>query len=528
MGVLHKFNPVRLGYIKEAACRRFERDPKRLDSLAGLRILDIGCGGGILSEPLARLGADMVGADPAAANIEAARLHAAQGGLTIDYRVTTAEALADAGERFDVVLAMEVVEHVADVSLFIKRCAEMVKPGGMMVAATLNRTIKSFALAIVGAEYVLGWLPRGTHQWDKFVTPDELEAAHRAARAQGRRRDRRDLQSDRRPLADLDRHGRQLHGDGGEAGVAGAYVLNSSWLWALFTVIAAAAQTVRNATQRELTTSLGTAGATHVRFLFGLPFALVFLLVVCSRAAQALPSLPAVYWPWILQGSIAQIAATALMLAAMSDRSFVVVYAYIKTEPVQAALFGLVFLGDVVTLPMGAAILIATTGVVLMALKPGTTLDVRATLLGIAAGGMFALSAVGYRGAILSLGLPSFLMAATFTLVVGLIIQCVAGVGVALAARAQGARRDRAALAAVAARRFPRRIRLAILVPGVRARHRRQRAHARAGRGAVRAGDLVVRVQADDDAARGVGHRADRDRGRGVGVGVLAQRTRHS
>jgi drug/metabolite transporter (DMT)-like permease len=202
-------------------------------------------------------------------------------------------------------------------------------------------------------------------------------------------------------------------------------MLDSSWLWALFTVIAAAAQTVRNATQRELTTSLGTAGATHVRFLFGLPFALVFLLVVMFASGATLPSLPAVYWPWILQGSIAQIAATALMLAAMSDRSFVVVYAYIKTEPVQAALFGLVFLGDVVTLPMGAAILIATTGVVLMALKPGTKLDVRATLLGIAAGGMFALSAVGYRGAILSLGLPSFLMAATFTLVVGLIIQCV-------------------------------------------------------------------------------------------------------
>ena len=202
-------------------------------------------------------------------------------------------------------------------------------------------------------------------------------------------------------------------------------MLDSSWLWALFTVIAAAAQTVRNATQRELTTSLGTAGATHVRFLFGLPFALVFLLVVMFASGATLPSLPAVYWPWILQGSIAQIAATALMLAAMSDRSFVVVYAYIKTEPVQAALFGLVFLGDVVTLPMGAAILIATTGVVLMALKPGTTLDVRATLLGIAAGGMFALSAVGYRGAILSLGLQSYLMAATFTLVVGLIIQCV-------------------------------------------------------------------------------------------------------
>ena len=163
--------------IKDAACRQFERDGKRLDSLKGLRILDIGCGGGILCEPLARLGASMVGADPAEPNIEAARLHAAADELTIDYRATTAEALADAGERFDVVLAMEVVEHVADLGLFVKRCAEMVKPGGLLIAATLNRTLKSFALAIVGAEYVLRWLPRGTHQWDKFVTPNELEAA---------------------------------------------------------------------------------------------------------------------------------------------------------------------------------------------------------------------------------------------------------------------------------------------------------------------------------------------------------------
>jgi 2-polyprenyl-6-hydroxyphenyl methylase/3-demethylubiquinone-9 3-methyltransferase len=177
MGVLHKFNPVRLGFIKAAACRNFERDGKRLDALAGLRLLDIGCGGGVLSEPLARLGAAVVGADPAEANIAAARLHAAEAGVAVDYRATTAEALADAGERFDVVLAMEVVEHVADLSLFIKRCAEMVKPGGLMIAATLNRTLKSFALAIVGAEYVLRWLPRGTHRWDKFVTPNELEAA---------------------------------------------------------------------------------------------------------------------------------------------------------------------------------------------------------------------------------------------------------------------------------------------------------------------------------------------------------------
>ena len=177
MGMLHKFNPVRLGYIKQATCRQFERDAKRLDSLTDLRILDIGCGAGILSEPLARLGATVVGADPAEANIEAAKLHAAGTGLAIDYRATTAEALADAGERFDLVLAMEVVEHVADLALFVKRCAEMVKPGGLMITATINRTLKSFALAIVGAEYVLRWLPRGTHQWDKFVTPNELEAA---------------------------------------------------------------------------------------------------------------------------------------------------------------------------------------------------------------------------------------------------------------------------------------------------------------------------------------------------------------
>jgi 2-polyprenyl-6-hydroxyphenyl methylase/3-demethylubiquinone-9 3-methyltransferase len=177
MGVLHKFNPVRLGYIKDAACRRFGRDAKRLDSLSGLRVLDIGCGGGILSEPLARLGAEVVGADPSLANIEAARMHAAEAGLAIDYRGTTAEVLADAGERFNVVLAMEVVEHVAAMPLFVKRCAEMVEPGGLLIGATLNRTIKSFAFAIIGAEYVLGWLPRGTHRWDKFVTPNEFEAA---------------------------------------------------------------------------------------------------------------------------------------------------------------------------------------------------------------------------------------------------------------------------------------------------------------------------------------------------------------
>jgi drug/metabolite transporter (DMT)-like permease len=200
-------------------------------------------------------------------------------------------------------------------------------------------------------------------------------------------------------------------------------MFDPSWLWAAFTIVAAAAQTVRNATQRELTTRLGTVGATHVRFLFGFPFAFIFLAGVMIAAGQGLPRPPAVFWPWVVVGALTQIAATALMLAAMNDRSFVVVYAYIKTEPVQAALFGLIFLGDVVTPGMAAAILIATSGVVTMALKPGTSMDVRATLLGLAAGAMFALSAVGFRGAILSLGLPSYVMAATFTLVVGLLMQ---------------------------------------------------------------------------------------------------------
>ena len=177
MAMLHKFNPVRLAYIRDQAAVHFHRDPKQLGCLSALRMLDIGCGGGVLSEPLSRLGATVIGADPALENIEVARRHALKSDLRIDYRCTTAEELADAGERFDIVLAMEVVEHVADVPLFVRRCAEMVKPDGMMIAATLNRTLKSFALAIVGAEYILRWLPVGSHQWDKFVTPNELEIA---------------------------------------------------------------------------------------------------------------------------------------------------------------------------------------------------------------------------------------------------------------------------------------------------------------------------------------------------------------
>jgi 2-polyprenyl-6-hydroxyphenyl methylase / 3-demethylubiquinone-9 3-methyltransferase len=169
---LHRYNPVRLDYIRRAGCRQFGAD-----SLEGLRILDIGCGAGVLCEPLARLGADVVGVEPGASNIAMARRHADEAGLSIDYRCTTAEALADAGERFDIVLAMEVVEHVADARAFLARCAELVKPGGLMILSTINRTIKSFAYAIVAAEYVLRLLPRGAHQWRRFVTPPEAGTA---------------------------------------------------------------------------------------------------------------------------------------------------------------------------------------------------------------------------------------------------------------------------------------------------------------------------------------------------------------
>jgi 2-polyprenyl-6-hydroxyphenyl methylase/3-demethylubiquinone-9 3-methyltransferase len=174
---LHRFNPTRLEYIRDRVATHFGRDPRSPQPLAGLRLLDIGCGGGLLSEPMARLGASVVGADAAERNVKTAAVHADRAGLAIDYRHTTAEALAAAGEQFDVVLNMEVVEHVADIGLFMNACAAMVKPGGLMLVATLNRTPKAFALAIVGAEYVLGWLPRGTHTWSKFVKPPELDRA---------------------------------------------------------------------------------------------------------------------------------------------------------------------------------------------------------------------------------------------------------------------------------------------------------------------------------------------------------------
>ena len=178
---LHKFNPVRLAYIREMALRHFALDPAAALPLAGLRLVDIGCGGGLLCEPMSRLGAEVIGIDPAGRNIEIARLHAADSRLAIDYRATSAEALLAEGERFDMVLAMEVVEHVADVPGFLGTVAGLVKPGGVALIATINRTMKALGLAIIGAEYVLGWLPRGTHHYDKLVRPEEIAAPLGAA-----------------------------------------------------------------------------------------------------------------------------------------------------------------------------------------------------------------------------------------------------------------------------------------------------------------------------------------------------------
>lgn len=200
---------------------------------------------------------------------------------------------------------------------------------------------------------------------------------------------------------------------------------DTGWLWIVFTVLAAAGQTIRNAMQRELTSTLGTVGATHVRFLFGFPFALMFLVGLVVVTGASLPKPPAVFWLWVALGMGAQIAATALMLAAMEERSFVVTIAYVKTEPVQVALFGLIFLGDMLSIGMIAAILIATAGVMVMSLKPSgvTNESWRPTWLGLSSGATFALSAVGFRGAILCLDLADYRMAATFTLVVGLLLQ---------------------------------------------------------------------------------------------------------
>ena len=178
---LHMLNPCRLDYITSQIAAEFGRDLTSTLPFEGLRILDIGCGGGLLSEPVARLGATVVGADAAERNIPVARVHAKQQGLTIDYRHTTAEALADAGEVFDAILNMEVVEHVSDPQAYLTACHDLLRPGGLMVCSTINRNPKSFAMAIVGAEIVMRWLPKGTHEWSKFITPDELYALLSAA-----------------------------------------------------------------------------------------------------------------------------------------------------------------------------------------------------------------------------------------------------------------------------------------------------------------------------------------------------------
>jgi 2-polyprenyl-6-hydroxyphenyl methylase / 3-demethylubiquinone-9 3-methyltransferase len=178
---LHMLNPCRLDYITGQIAAEFDRDLAAEMPFSGLRILDIGCGGGLLSEPMARLGAEVVGADAAERNIPVARLHAEQSGLSIDYRHTTAEAMAEAGETFDAVLNMEVVEHVADPLAYLTACRQLLKPGGLMITSTINRNARSFVMAIVGAEYVMRWLPKGTHEWAKFITPDELYGLLRKA-----------------------------------------------------------------------------------------------------------------------------------------------------------------------------------------------------------------------------------------------------------------------------------------------------------------------------------------------------------
>ncbi len=177
MRPLHRFNPVRLSFLRDAIGRHFGRDPRSTRPFEGLDLLDIGCGGGLLCEPLTRLGCAVTGIDPAPTNVEVARIHARHSGVEVDYRAVTAEIVAAEGRGFDVVLAMEVVEHVPDVGSFVRTAAGLVRPGGLFVCATLNRTLRSYALAIVGAEFVLRWLPVGTHSWHRFVTPDELGRA---------------------------------------------------------------------------------------------------------------------------------------------------------------------------------------------------------------------------------------------------------------------------------------------------------------------------------------------------------------
>jgi 2-polyprenyl-6-hydroxyphenyl methylase / 3-demethylubiquinone-9 3-methyltransferase len=181
MKPLHKLNPTRLDYLRRMACAHFKLDDRKIGALTGISALDIGCGGGLVTEPLCRMGAAVTGVDAGPENIRIAKAHAKTEGLTINYQATTAEALADAGKQYDLVTALEIVEHVADVPLFLQSCAALVKPGGMLIVSTLNRTPKSFMLGIVAAEYILRWLPTGTHNWKKFLKPSEIATPLTAA-----------------------------------------------------------------------------------------------------------------------------------------------------------------------------------------------------------------------------------------------------------------------------------------------------------------------------------------------------------
>jgi 2-polyprenyl-6-hydroxyphenyl methylase/3-demethylubiquinone-9 3-methyltransferase len=174
---LHRMNPTRIRYLREQTCRHFSRDGESATPLENLSLLDVGCGGGLIAEPMAQLGAQTTAIDAGLENIKTALLHAERTGVAIDYRCTSAEDLAETGAQFDIVLALEIVEHVADTTLFYRTLAKLVKPGGLLILSTLNRTAKSYAIAIVGAEYILRWLPRGTHHWQKFIKPSEMARA---------------------------------------------------------------------------------------------------------------------------------------------------------------------------------------------------------------------------------------------------------------------------------------------------------------------------------------------------------------
>ncbi len=301
-------------------------------------------------------------------------------------------------------------------------------------------------------------------------------------------------------------------------------MLTIASLWIPFTIIAALGQVARNAMQRQLTGPLGTWGATNIRFLFGFPFSIVFFAVVIAATGDAIPWPTPVFWPWLLLGALSQIVATGLMLVAMNDRSFVVTTAYLKTEAIQTAIFGFVFLGDHLTVLKVIAIVIATVGVVITALRPGgekNFVELKPTLIGLVAAAAFALSAVGFRGAVIVVPGVSFVTAASYTLVWGLFVQTAGADDLSAGARARRAPENSGIVEAVDAGGLHGRVRLAVLVPGLRADRGGQRAHAGAGRGAVRAGGRVLFIQAAAVGARAFRHRPDRDRCGDAGGGVI-------